>query len=332
MKISCKTRGNRAPIFLSLFVLVFAALGSAPVASAQPVPPAPSPLPSALSAEAPAIDLMGAPPAGSNDWSCIPSPAHPRPVVLVHGTDTDMQESWPALSSRLAGQGYCVYALNYGGLPIFWDNTQIVWGVDNIEKSAKELGQFIDAVLASTGAEQVDLVGHSQGGTMARQYLKFDGGADPADPSSSTVNHLVTLGATNHGTSFNGLQQLYLIATSLGLPRDLTSRFVFGLAGSQQLIGSPLLKKLNAGSEVMPGIEYTVIATRNDNIVTPPERTFLDDRGTGQVTNEWVQDVCPANTASHMGLTSDPDVGYMVSAALDPSYSDTHPLVCADAP
>lgn len=292
-----------------------------PAASAQSAP-APLTLPS--------LELMGPPPEGTNNWSCVPSEDHPRPVVLVHGTDTDMQESWPALASRLSSQGYCVYALNYGGLPIFWDNSQIVWGVDDIEKSAIELDQFVDAVLQSTGAAQVDLVGHSQGGTMARQYLKFNGGADASSPSTNKVDRLITLGATNHGTSFNGLQQLYLFATSLGLPRDLTSKFVFGLAGSQQLIGSPLLKRLNAGSEVMPAVDYTVIATRNDNIVTPPERTFLDDQGTGQVTNQWVQDMCPGNTASHMALTSDPDVGYMVSAALDPSYAETHPLVCAD--
>lgn len=332
MRISCTARGKLTPIFLSLLPLVLVALWAAPVASAQPGGPVPPPMPPSLSGALPDLDIMGAPPEGTNDWSCVPSEAHPRPVVLVHGTDADMQGSWPQLSSSLADQGYCVYALNYGGLPIFWDNSQIVWGVNDIEKSAAELEQFVDAVLRSTGAAQVDLVGHSQGGTMARQYLKFNGGADASNPADNKVHRLVTLGATNHGTSFNGLQQLYLFATSLGLPRDLTSKFVFGLAGSQQLIGSPLLQKLNAGSEVMPGVEYTVIATRNDNIVTPPERTFLDDRGTGQVTNLWVQDVCPANTASHMELTSDPDVGHMVSAALDPAYAQTHPLVCADGP
>ena len=92
-----------------------------------------------------------------------------------------------------------------------------------------------------------------------------------------------------------------------------------------------MLRKLNAGSEVMPGVDYTVIATRDDQIVTPPERTFLDDRGTGQVTNLWAQDLCPGNTASHMGLTRDPAVSYMISTALDPNYSNTNPLVCAES-
>ncbi|MDV8075439.1 alpha/beta fold hydrolase [Rhodococcus sp. IEGM 1370] len=307
-------------VLVALFVLLtsFSSAASAQQADASPTA---SPLP-------PSFDLMGPPPPGANDWSCTPSAEHPRPVVLVHGTNMDMESAWSELSPDLAAQGYCVFALDYGRQAAFWDPNYVAWGMGDIAESAKEVAAFVDIVRSTTGAAQVDMVGHSQGGVVARQYLKFDGGADAASPENSAVHRLVTLGATNHGTNFNGLQQLFLIAQSLGLPRVLSEQLLFGQAGSQQLIGSSLLTRLNANGETLPGIDYTVIASRFDDVVTPPERTFLDDHGTGSVTNEWVQDTCPDSTTSHLGLTTDPAMKYVVSSALDPSYSESHTPTC----
>src|SRR5918994_3294149 len=56
----------------------------------------------------------GISPPGANDFSCRPSPAHPHPVVLVHGTFLDMTTSWDLISPVLKSKGYCVFALDYG--------------------------------------------------------------------------------------------------------------------------------------------------------------------------------------------------------------------------
>ncbi|MDI9941770.1 lipase, partial [Rhodococcus sp. IEGM 1351] len=56
-------------------------------------------------------------PAGANDFSCTPAPDHPEPVVLAHGTDASADADWAALSPMLAADGYCLFALNYGGAP-----------------------------------------------------------------------------------------------------------------------------------------------------------------------------------------------------------------------
>jgi triacylglycerol esterase/lipase EstA (alpha/beta hydrolase family) len=46
---------------------------------------------------------------GSAAAACQPSPAHPSPVVLVHGTFANQEISWNALRPLLQSRGYCVY-------------------------------------------------------------------------------------------------------------------------------------------------------------------------------------------------------------------------------
>ncbi len=83
--------------------------------------------------------------------------------MLVHGTFGNMTDSWQALSPLLANSGYCVFALDYGG-----PAGSPIQGTGAIEASATQLGAFVGRVLAATGATKVDIVGHSQGGMMAR--------------------------------------------------------------------------------------------------------------------------------------------------------------------
>ncbi|MDH6279133.1 esterase/lipase family protein [Prescottella agglutinans] len=290
----------------------------------QPATATADPAPGSADLTAPVANQVVSPegtPAGSNDWSCRPSPQHPRPVVLVHGTGMSMQETWGTVSPVLRNEGYCVFALNYGV-------AAQSWGSGDIRNSARELAGFVDTVRARTGAAQVDIVGHSQGGTMARQYLRFEGGADPADRSRNKVHGLVMLGPTTHGTTFNGQQSLIDTFTSLRVTDERTNEVLaglsIGLASYQQLIGSRFLADLNAGGETMPGIAYTVIASRTDAVVTPPEGSFLVP-GAGSVRNEWVQDSCPGATVSHVGLTQDPRATFLVRRALDPSTPGSAP-------
>src|SRR6201996_7098978 len=110
-------------------------------------------------------------PPGANNWSCKPSAAHPRPVILVHGTFADMSDSWQALSPLLYDNGYCVFALNYGSYN--GSGSLGIYATGEIAASAAQLGSFVDKVLAATGSSQVDIVGHSQGGMMPRYYMRF---------------------------------------------------------------------------------------------------------------------------------------------------------------
>ena len=178
----------------------------------------------------------GADPPGANNWSCRPSAQHPDPVVLVHGTFGNMTVSWQALSALLANNGYCVFALDYGGP----EDSQIK-ATGDIPTSAAELAAFVDQVRAATGAKKVDIVGHSQG---------------------------VGLSPSSHGTDLDGLTTL---AATFGGSTDFEGCPACG----QQMAGSEFMTALNAGGDTERGVHYTVIATMHDEVVTPYQTQFL---------------------------------------------------------
>ncbi|MEV0775390.1 esterase/lipase family protein [Streptomyces sp. NPDC050433] len=246
---------------------------------------------------------------GWNDYSCKPSTAHPRPVVLVHGTFANSVDNWLGLAPYLVNRGYCVFSLDYGQLP----GVPFFNGLGPIDKSAEQLSAYVDRVLAATGTSKVDIVGHSQGGMMPRYYLKFLGGAPK-------VNALVGLAPSNDGTTLLGLTKL--------LPHfpgaeDLLTEKTPALA--DQIAGSAFLTKLNAGGDTVPGVKYTVIATRYDQVVTPYHSQFLSGPGVRNVT---LQDLCAVDLSEHVAIgLIDRIAFHEVANALDPSRAT--PTTCA---
>ena len=253
----------------------------------------------------------GAPSAGWNDYSCKPSAAHPRPVVLVHGTFANSVDNWLALAPYLENRDYCVFSFDYGQLP----GVPLFHGLGPIDKSAEQLAVFVDKVLAATGAAKADLVGHSQGGMMPRYYLKFLGGA-------GKVNALVGLAPDNHGTDLDGLTHLLPYFPGA---EDLLKATTPGLA--DQITGSAFLTKLNAGGDTVPGVRYTVIATKYDEVVTPWRTQYLSGSG---VRNVLLQDLCPLDLSEHLAIgLFDRIAFHEVANALDPAHATA--TTCASA-
>ncbi|HEX8975823.1 MAG TPA: alpha/beta fold hydrolase [Solirubrobacteraceae bacterium] len=248
------------------------------------------------------ISPAGSPP-GANRWRCRPPRAHPRPVILVHGTFADMSDSWRALSPLLVNHGYCVFALNYGA---YGGSGKLgIYGVGSIEASARQLSAFVDRVLAASHARQVDVVGHSQGGMMPRYYLRFLGGA-------AKVHTLVGLAPSNHGTTLNGLSALPKVFPGVG-----------ALLGSgcpacmEQQRGSAFLRRLGAGGDTVPGVHYTVIQSRHDEIVTPFSSAFLSGP---HVNNVTLQRQCRLDQGEHLSMPYDHIADGDVLNALDPAH------------
>jgi triacylglycerol esterase/lipase EstA (alpha/beta hydrolase family) len=259
--------------------------------------------PNIASAALYALSHPTASPPGSNDFSCKPTAAHPRPVVLSNGTGANAYDDWAGLSGVLKQDGYCVFAPNLGG-----PEGGMFQATGDIPTTATQFGQYVDKVLAATGASKVDIVGHSQGGMMPRYYLKNLGGA-------SKVGTLVGLAPSNHGTDLDGL-----VEAVQSLPGG--NDFVGALCAScvQQEVGSDFLTSLNSGGDTVPGVSYTVVATRTDEVVTPYTSAYL----TGpNVTNLRLQDYCLIDGTEHINITYDHIVIQLVRNALDPAHAWT---------
>ena len=190
-------------------------------------------------------------------------------MVLLHGTFG--LTNWGVIEQALSAGGYSVYPFDYGN-----------GGTEEIGRSAGALARFIQDVLARTGAKRVSVIGHSQGGLMARYYVKSLGG-------NAHVDDLIALSPPNHGT-------MNLFAQAGWFECE---------ACAEQQAGSPFLANLNEGQEAPGPVDYTVIQTRYDVVVVPYTSAFLSGPP-DRVTNITLQERCPSGFVDHVNIPSDP--------------------------
>jgi len=256
-------------------------------------------------------------PVGSNDFSCEPSRRHPHPVVLVHGLAANQTVNWSTMSPFLANRGYCVFALTYGerdsvNLPGYQPG-----GMLRMQESATQLKAFVAEVLDATDARKVDIVGHSQGSLMPNYYVRFMGGA-------RRVDDYVAVTPLWDGTNLAGLATIDTIAQALGI-----EGFAYDTLGPycascrQFLASSSFLRKMNSGGgPAEPGVDYTMIMTKNDELVQPWQSGYMDDAD-----NLVVQDQCALDQSEHLSIIFDPITAYDIWNALEPA-SRQHEVPC----
>ncbi|KAF9984514.1 hypothetical protein BGZ65_000231 [Modicella reniformis] len=252
--------------------------------------------------------------AGWNNWNCKPSAAHPRALVLVHGLLANGVDNWLYMAPRFVIEGYCVYTVDYGQL----NSVPIIYGLDKMENSAQQLSDFVNKVLAATGTTQVDMFGHSQGSLMPRYYLKYLGGGPK-------VHKFATIGSIQYGTDLLGLVKLL---EPLGLYDPLKKTFdSFCLSCFQLLTNSTFIQNLNDGGDTVPGVEYLMIVSKYDEIVTPYKTGFLRDNNP-KVRNQVLQDWCPLDLSEHALQFASPVVFNAVHAFFTPTADQT--INCVD--
>ncbi|MFF0813886.1 esterase/lipase family protein [Rhodococcus sp. NPDC003318] len=278
--------------------------GAVGAASVSQTPTIPGPSQTTHAAAADYADLHpGSAPPGVNDFTCRPTATHPNPVVLAHGSDSNAYSDWADIAPRLRDAGRCVFAVNYGA-----KEGATSFGTEDMYLSAGQVADFVHRVLAATGAARVDLVGFSQGATVTRYFLNRLGGA-------AVVDRWVGVASPTYGGVFYGL-----VPAADAVPRGLEVASLFTTtAVAQQAQGSDFLTDLNAGGDTVPGVRYTTIGTRYDEMIQPYTNVALRDPG---AVNVLVQDRCPQNMTGHMNMVYDPYTVGLVLQALDPTAPD----------
>jgi hypothetical protein len=128
----------------------------------------------------------------------------PKPVILVHGLNSTWQ-TWEAYRAFLKNvnpqwEGFAVGDGQAHGVmnttPI---HTPSAGAGNTIYQNAQQQAEYIAGVRALTGAWHVDIVAHSMGGLISRQYIAALMPDAPPD-GKPVVSHLVMLGTPNEGS------------------------------------------------------------------------------------------------------------------------------------
>ncbi|KAF9276943.1 hypothetical protein BGZ68_009644 [Mortierella alpina] len=178
---------------------------------------------------------------------------------------------------RLVDAGYCVYQLEYG---IGFGG--LLMGVGDMRHSAQEVKSFVSRVLSTTGADQVDILGYSEGSLVMMYHLKqLDG--------YRFVHSAVGVAPVLHGTTLHGYTDFI---RAIGL---------FCVACVQMIPNSAFLKDLYKDGRSVPevapsssGPRYMMLMTNQDEVVTPYTSGVLDSE---QATNVVLEDICPTAVA-----------------------------------
>ncbi|MEV7285342.1 alpha/beta fold hydrolase [Streptomyces sp. NPDC093252] len=231
--------------------------------------PAPTPIPTTTSITG---TTGTSTPTGDHTPAPTRLPTAPRPpVILLHGF-IDNRSVFVLLRRYLTQHGRRqVVSLNYSPL------------TGDIRAAAELLGRHIEALCERTGSDQVDIVGHSLGGLIARYYAQRLGG-------DLRVRTLVTLGTPHSGTR------------------------VVPLADAH-----PIVRQMRPGSEVIEELAFPAPGCRTrfvsfwsdlDHLMDPLETARVDHP-------DLLADNVRVSGIGHLALPVHPAVAHRIRQALD---------------
>jgi triacylglycerol lipase len=229
--------------------------------------------------------------------TCPSAFTHPRhePVLLVHGTGLDADESWSWNYAKIlppAGFDTCAVTLPDEAL-------------GDIQVATEYVVYAVERIRARSG-RRVDVITHSQGGMEGRWAVRWWPQAREA------IDDLVLLASPNHG----------IAAADLCAGSGNCWPAVWQMATASRFLAA-----LNRPDETPGAVAFTNVYSRSDELVQPASTVPLQG-----ASNVAVQDVCP-RPVHHGGLLDDAPTYALVIDALthaggaDPERID--PATCA---
>jgi pimeloyl-ACP methyl ester carboxylesterase len=249
------------------------------------------------------------------------------PVILLHGNNdtpypTSCNEHYGKIrdfAQFLLEAGWSpkeLWALGYQGdqCDLQSDQTRRAGEAHTTLANVPDLRAFVRAVLAYTGASQVDIIGHSLGTTLAREWMR-------QDDAYAVVRRLVGVDGPNHGILNCSPSPLNYYAT-IGFTPDSPVCLEYGAADT------PMLAQLNAADETPGPTEYLMVVNTDASFVyiskqdgvlppVPPEdregrphdfsaSARLEGAQIAEMTGQGVHDT--VLFAAHTGIINSPDV------------------------
>ncbi len=136
----------------------------------------------------------------------------PKPVIFVHGWQLDdtSSDAYAVWGSYMGAGGFLQRRNQYwegfavgdgkdGSPRAVMDTAAMKVGGATIAQNATQLATYVGRVRENLDAHHVDIVAHSMGGLISREYVQNQPAPPPGD-SRPVVDHLVMLGTPNKGS------------------------------------------------------------------------------------------------------------------------------------
>lgn len=239
---------------------------------------------------------------GINLESCADPQGRPL-VLLVHGTFSSPAIAFSGLAPHLVEEGRCVYAATYGGEP-----GDLVHGLGPVAESEAELDAWIQSIRRQTGARQVDVVGHSQGGLLALVLAK-------RGQSATGIRRVIAL-----APSLRGSVKADQTSPPAGSESAQPSWSLNCPACSDQRTDSPYIREVAVLPPGSRGPRAVIFASEVDEVVGTPDQQFIQEPW---VSNQVLQSHAPEAWLGHVSMLYEPDVWRLISSALEGEFDPT---------